>query len=380
MRTILMGLMLVTGGVNITAVGAAQPVPTPSLPAPTRPAPASAEPAIDPAQWRGEISGEPSRILNIGSAHLGQMTPLPTADLLTGVIDRLVAFRPDIITQEGVSGEQCEAIRATPAIYGVETLNYCWDLAPVFAVTGIAGPAARTAIEATLANWPQQPTATDRRRLISLFLSASDRTSALVQWLQLPLEERRSGDGLEPALAAIMADTAGRMNERYALAAVVAARLGLARVYPVDDHSADAILTAMPAQCAAAINTMWQSPASLAVHTREEPLLAAVTSSLAMLGYYRYMNNPATQRSYIDVDHRAAVGSGGAGDCGRRYVAWWETRNLRMVANIRAAMGSRPGARVLNIVGASHKPYYDLYLSRMADAVIVDAGGVLGTP
>ena len=48
-----------------------------------------------------------------------------------------------------------------------------------------------------------------------------------------------------------------------------------------------------------------------------------------------------------------------------------------MVSNIRAAFGARPGARVLNLVGASHKPYYDAYLNLMPDVELVDAEAVL---
>ncbi len=61
----------------------------------------------------------------------------------------------------------------------------------------------------------------------------------------------------------------------------------------------------------------------------------------------------------------------------RQYVAWWETRNLRMVANIRAAFGNHPGARVLSIVGASHKPYFDAYLDMMHEVRLVDPVTVL---
>jgi hypothetical protein len=40
---------------------------------------------------------------------------------------------------------------------------------------------------------------------------------------------------------------------------------------------------------------------------------------------------------------------------GRFYVGYWETRNLRMAANIREAIGTHPSRRTLVIVGASHK-------------------------
>ena len=59
------------------------------------------------------------------------------------------------------------------------------------------------------------------------------------------------------------------------------------------------------------------------------------------------------------------------------WVGGWEVRNLRMVANIRAAFANRPGARVLNLVGSSHKGYYDAYLDMMSDVQIVDVQQVL---
>ncbi len=62
---------------------------------------------------------------------------------------------------------------------------------------------------------------------------------------------------------------------------------------------------------------------------------------------------------------------------GRTRVAEWETRNLRQVANIREAIASRPGARVLVITGSAHKAWFDAYLGMMTDVEIVDARQVL---
>ena len=49
-----------------------------------------------------------------------------------------------------------------------------------------------------------------------------------------------------------------------------------------------------------------------------------------------------------------------------------------MVANIREAITQHQGARVLNVVGASHKPWYDQWARQMADVEVVDAREVLG--
>jgi len=48
-----------------------------------------------------------------------------------------------------------------------------------------------------------------------------------------------------------------------------------------------------------------------------------------------------------------------------------------MVANIREVLGRNPGTRLLAIVGASHKGYYEAYLSQMRDVTLIDVLPVL---
>jgi hypothetical protein len=48
-----------------------------------------------------------------------------------------------------------------------------------------------------------------------------------------------------------------------------------------------------------------------------------------------------------------------------------------MVANIRETFRERPGARVLAIVGASHKPWFDSWLGQLQGVDIVDVEKVL---
>jgi hypothetical protein len=43
-----------------------------------------------------------------------------------------------------------------------------------------------------------------------------------------------------------------------------------------------------------------------------------------------------------------------------------------MVANIREVLGRQPGTRMLVVVGASHKGYYEAYLGQMRDVEIID--------
>ena len=48
-----------------------------------------------------------------------------------------------------------------------------------------------------------------------------------------------------------------------------------------------------------------------------------------------------------------------------------------MAANIRAALGDRPGERMLVVAGASHKGYLDAYLNEMHDLRLADAERLL---
>ena len=48
-----------------------------------------------------------------------------------------------------------------------------------------------------------------------------------------------------------------------------------------------------------------------------------------------------------------------------------------MVANIRDVLSQHPGRRMLAIVGASHKGYYEAYLNQMHDVRLVSADTVL---
>jgi Family of unknown function (DUF5694) len=349
---------------------------TPTLAAADAPA---GTPAFDPQSLRGTQEGQITEVLTLGSAHLAQLEKAPTATELDSLLDKLEAFRPAIITHEGLSGEQCDQVERYKARYAGIFDTYCWDTDVVEASTGLTVPQAMEAIEATLKDWPTAPSPSQRRKLASLFLAANDRPSALVQWLRLPADERRLGDGIDQPLLDILGKVERLPNETVAIGVALAVRLGLERVYAVDDHTADSIQTAAGPDFAAALETHWNSGAPLEVPAIARYYAAQADASKTgdYLGLYRIMNDPETLRVFIEFDYGRAIKLKGDGLHGRRYVAWFEARNLRMVANIREAFGNAPGARVLNIVGASHKGYYDAYLDQMSDVQIVDALAVL---
>ncbi len=323
------------------------------------------------------FGGPPTTVMVLGSPHLSQMPKNVRPEMVGTLVDRLAATKPELIVVEGLSGEQCAHLQRFESRYPTMFETYCRKLDVAAAATGLDVVAATAAFEKTLATWPAEPTPAQRRALAAQFAAAGERGSALVQWLRLPPSERRDGDGLNAELIAELKASLAVFNETYAIGVALAVRLGHERVYLVDDHTADSIQASAGPGLEPAIQKIWNTPAAAQVaapmHRRE----ASIQNSADLLAYYRWINQAATLKSFADVDQSAAALDGTPPYHGRQYLAWWETRNLRMVANIRAAAGNRPGARVLAIVGSSHKVPYERYLGMMTDVKVVSVAPVL---
>jgi hypothetical protein len=122
----------------------------------------------------------------------------------------------------------------------------------------------------------------------------------------------------------------------------------------------------------AAIMAAWNNPATTAQAEEADALEAGLDQPDGLLTMYRTFNAPSYAAVKYRSDFGAALAEPSPEGYGRRYVAYWETRNLRMVANIREVLGRKPGTRMLTIVGASHKGYYESYLTQMRDVKLVD--------
>ena len=300
--------------------------------------------------------------------------------LLAPVIDRLAGWKPTAIATEDLSGLQCHALRGNPARYAATVKTYCYDPSKAGQAIGLDVPAANAEAERLLAAWPAQPTAAQRRRLAAVFIAAGERNSALVQWLRLPEAERRAGDSLNDEQAAFLETFKTRRNESTLIAAVLAARLGLERLWSVDDHSADTPDSSDPAEQKAfesAVMKAWDNPASKARGAQDAKLGAELEKPDGVLNLYRAYNSAEAQMQAYRSDFGATFVEPSPQAFGRQYLGYWETRNLRMVSNIRDVLGQHPGMRMLAIVGASHKGYYEAYLNQMHDVRLVSADAVL---
>ncbi|ALK98691.2 MULTISPECIES: DUF5694 domain-containing protein [unclassified Massilia] len=333
---------------------------------------AQAPARIDLTTLDRDMAGPRAQVLVLGTVHLREMPKSFKPAALDPVLDRLAAFKPEIVTIEDEPGEDCDLALRHPAKYGAD---YCDAPDAARKATGLEIPAALAEIHKTLKTWPAQPAPAQRRHLAALFLAAHEPASGYVQWLRLPEAERRAGDGLDAALVEQLGKLGTRNNESIQLAARLAARLGLERVYPVDNHTGDNIDVPDVKAYARALEAAWATGrAELdALQKREEPLKQASD----LLPLYRAVNDPNTLRVLAEVNVVPSLRAQSPEGYPRMFVGGWEVRNLRMVANIRETFRERPAARVLSIVGASHKPWFDAWLGQLQGVDIVDAEAVL---
>lgn len=333
-------------------------------------------PPFDTSQYKGPQKGVQNQLLILGSPHLSQLPDSFEIESLTPVMDRLTAWQPEMIAIEAVSGLDCEFMRSYPIRYAKSVEYYCWDPAPARDATGLSVTQAHAKAQSMLDGWPENPSAANRRNLAALFLASGDRASALVQWLRLPENERRAGDGLDDVLVEYLNILRVKPNENYQIAAVLAARLGHERVYPIDDHTAD-IPSKDPDAYGAAIEKAWKNPATDKRMEAYDILNNDLATSEGLLAMYQAFNSSNQAPLIYQSDFGAALEEPSKQGFGRNYVGYWETRNLRMSANIRHVIGQNPGRKTLVIVGASHKAYLESYLHQMHDIRVVDAETIL---
>ncbi|WP_323762478.1 DUF5694 domain-containing protein [Maricaulis sp.] len=339
-----------------------------------------AAPLIDFSGVQARLGGEPTRVLVLGTPHLDALPEAAfTPDHLDLLVRRLGDWSPDIIAIEAVGGRTCDTLRRYGNLYPGVADGYCHDPAPALDSLQMGQPDAALAVLTTLSEWPDQPTAGDRRQLALRFFGAGEPWSAALQWSRLDPDERIAADGVTDALRERLDSMLTSRNENNLIALRLARVLDLEQLAAMDDHSADFIQVLAPPELGPVIQSVWQAD-----HPLDADMAAAretyIGSAGAVLDGYRFLNSEPYQRYVIEGDFGRAAATPDEQAVARQYVAWWQVRGLRMAANVVEAAGNQPGARVLVIVGASHKAYFDAYLDQMHDIELVSVEAVLADP
>lgn len=355
-------------GILLLASAPSTLLATSNAPAPT-PAPAYTPGTLKLA------SGQINPVMVLGTPHLSNLPKSFDMARLDLLKQRLAAWKPQAIAIEELSGLQCAYLQRYPSRYRATVEAYCPDTTAAQAATGLDTVAAYAQAEQLLDNWPASPSAGQRRKLAALFMAAGEPASAAVQWLRLPTDERRSGDGLDAALVASLNALPARRDETYMISVPLAVQAGLERLHAMDDHTADRPIGDETAYGAAIIRA-WDNPVSAELKRIYAVLQGQLDTPEGVLAMYRSRNDPAMVRLAVRSDFGAALEEPSAQHYGRDYVTSWETRNLRMAANVRDTMVPA-GRRTLVVVGASHKAYLEAYLQQMHDVEIASVEDLL---
>jgi hypothetical protein len=240
-------------------------------------------------------------------------------------------------------------------------------------------PEAFAALSKALDVMPEQPSASDRRRLASLFFATGNPYSSAIQWLKLEVSERTTGDGVTEELMSAIEKRIQSRNENMTLGGTLALTLGHEQIFPMDDHTADAVFVKTPSELSDVLQAIWgrENPREKALRGAAELQLG---SPEGVVDYYSAINASDFQEMTIDSDVGLAAATPDANLIARHYVGWWQVRGLRMAANVIEVAANRPGAKVLVIVGSGHKPYFDAYLDQMFDVELINVSSVLAAP
>lgn len=336
---------------------------------------AAQAPALDLRGVDPALTVEPTKVMVLGSTHLSAYRDTVSPDDIMPLLDRLATYAPDVITIESVSGETCELIRIYQSEYPGTADSYCHDVSAYRTESGMSASEGAAQARMLLKNWPAKASGSDRRALAAAFLAAAEPYSALVQWMRLSDDQRQAGEGLGQKSLAFLSKLEGSMNENGQIGARLAARLGLERVFAIDDHSSDIVIAGEGDALWDRMSDIWL-PKSAPFKVQSRAVSAKIADG-GILEAYRFYNKPDSQISAVNNDFRRAMNDAEPEQYGRKYNAWYQVRNLRMVSSIVAAGATKPGGRVLSVVGLSHKPYFEAYLDLMHDIEIVSTDSVL---
>jgi len=338
---------------------------------------AQAAPELDFSGTRETLAGDPTQILILGSYHINQLdeADLPIEDL-DFLLSRLEAFAPDVIAIENQPGRSCEQLQRYESEYPGVWDTYCIDPSPALEGLQKSMPEAQRELSSLLASKAGAWTFEERRQLAVLFYAVGDPYSAVIHWYALPPEERRPEDGLSEIVLQELEKVSNARNESNSLGAVLAHRLNHDRVHPMDDHTADIVLARAPDNLFEILQSdVWGNAPSEAREYFQEGL-DLLGSPEGVIRAYLHINGAKMQETNIAIDFAAAAAHS---DVTRQYVAWWQARGLRMAAHVIEASGNQPGAKVLVIVGSSHKAYFEAYLDQMHDVQLVKLSDVLAS-
>jgi len=326
-----------------------------------------------------------TQVLVLGTQHLRRIEAFDPATLRS-LLDALEAWEPDAIGVETLPPAEISAMEMRSA-YGPVLGAFAGEELTAGRLArehlGIGWEAAFETADSLLGELESASSARRpelRRELVPVLMGAYRLDDAALQWSQLVESGGVSRDALPDSLRMMLEGRLKATNETTAIGIALARRLGLQRVHPIDDHlDKDLFLTIADDLSAELENSAAyrELVASGALEASTEDLVAAHETG-DLLSFYLALNDLRALERNLDLEWRFFFRTRLASGLDRYRVALWEVRNLAMAQHIRRMSAPFPGGRLLVLVGASHKPFLDAYLSCGMDVEIIQLADIVG--
>lgn len=324
---------------------------------------------------------ERTRLFVLGTPHLSSLKDDFRAELLDGLIDRLLDLQPDAILVEALPG---------PSIVSMELQGGSFDevLEQYSRRMTTPGRRAQEILELSWAEAFGKVNDLDRdcdegitpETCILIYLAAYEYDTALLKFSAMPESEREAFRERHADIAESFDKSLQSTNEYYTIANRLARASGRPRIHPVDAHREKGPL----------LDMMAADPSIEAFFTRvfgdysKHPYLVDMKDRQQdaietgdLLPYYRWLNDPATLQRDFDFQWAPFLHKDDETQFGKTRLALWEQRNLLMAANIARVLAEYPGKTAIYIVGSGHKPFMDAYFKTMNWVEVLSADQVL---
>lgn len=320
-----------------------------------------------------------SEVAVLGTLHLSNHRDRLQPGQLEPLLALLEAFEPTRIAVESLSADEIAMLAERevhdPAaaevvrMFARAPLGMGRSMQGVLAMDRIA--AARKAQEILQAR-SSHLSDDDRLELVAYWLAAYEFSSAALQWSYLPAAVRARATNLPTDVRDHLDRFLAGSNENVVLAFVLARRLGLQTIIPIDSQYDGVRTLSAPAD---ALKELFADPkrAELmdrAHAARADSIKADAFEAGDLLPLYRYLNSQEHMAADATQWHWLFAGRHSSGLDRMRY-AMWELRNLRQATNIVDAAASVRPERLLVIVGVAHKAALERLLATQLSVRLV---------
>lgn len=310
---------------------------------------------------------QPTEIMVLATPHLSGVKGV-TPRHLDELHAALQRYRPQVIAIEAIPSQQIEVMLARPADYG-EVLEQFVGRSFVELARASQQILALSAEQARVQLSRCEPLPLGDAKALShcLQLSAAAYDMAWFNYIGWQYGRRHAGVPLDGAIGKEVSRIAGSTNENFLIAARLAEVMGLSRLYAMDDQEGKDLYGPVYEALVPSIEKSKRAKEffnSSKMIRHSQRLEREGLSAQNLMPLYRFFNSDEYGRLVVNDEWGQFVD----GDLVKRpalsRLAMWDRRNLAMVSNVLGVATSYAGERMLVVVGASHKVFFDDYLDR----------------